>query len=106
MGVLIIAIVNPNTSFRQIERFHNIPRSSVSRYLRYNKFHSYCITLHQELNDNDYRRRLHFCQWARQQMNQDPNFFLYVMFFDKANFNNRGQVNRYNYRYWSNQNPH
>ncbi|XP_026827661.1 uncharacterized protein LOC113562427 [Ooceraea biroi] len=63
IGVLGVATLNPNTSLRQIERLHNVPRSSVSRYLRYTKFHPYHIALHQELNDNDHRRRLRFCQW-------------------------------------------
>ncbi|EZA51366.1 hypothetical protein X777_09998 [Ooceraea biroi] len=64
IGVLGVAILNPNTSVKHIERLHNVPRSSASRYLRYNKFHPYRITLHQELNDNDHRRRLRLCQWA------------------------------------------
>lgn len=106
IGVLGVATLNRNISLRQIERLHNVPRSSASRFLRNNKFHPYHITLHQELNDNDHRRRLRFCQWARRQMNQDPNFFSYVMFSDEANFNNQGQVNRHNYHYWSNQNPY
>jgi len=38
IGVLGVATLNRNISLRQIERLHNVSRSSASRFFRNNKF--------------------------------------------------------------------
>ncbi|KYN29105.1 hypothetical protein ALC57_01468 [Trachymyrmex cornetzi] len=47
-----------------------------------------------------------FCRWAQTMIQQDPEFFHYVLFSDEATFHNTGQLNRHNCHYWSVENPH
>jgi len=89
-----------------IDREHGIPQRTVSRVLRFVKFHPYHIVLTQQLQARDFNRRLQFCNWARNQYQRDPYFFMYVLFTDEATFSNRGGLNRHNCHYWSNHNPH
>lgn len=39
-------------------------------------------------------------------MTEDPAFLTHLMFSDEAHFNLHGGVNRHNFRYWSDSNPH
>lgn len=97
---------NPHTSSRQIERRHGISRRTCLRILKEQKFHSYHIVLTHKLEDRDFDRRLQFCDWAQNQLAEDPSFFSRVLFTDESTFNNRGGVNRHNCHYWSENNPH
>lgn len=96
---------NPHISTRMIQNEHGIPQRTVSRILRLEKFHPYHITLTQKLQAGDFHRRLQFCNWARNKYRTDPSFFMHVLFTDEATFNNRGELNRHNCHYWSNNNP-
>ncbi|KYN28626.1 hypothetical protein ALC57_01955 [Trachymyrmex cornetzi] len=40
--------------------------------------------------------RIEFCQWALRMIANDPNFFRFVLFSDKAKFYSGGQLNRHN----------
>ncbi|XP_026827071.1 uncharacterized protein LOC113562299 [Ooceraea biroi] len=102
---LAVVELNPNISTRNIENEHGIPQKTVSRVLRFVKFHPYHIVLTQQLQAGDFNRRLQFCNWARNQYRRDPYFFMHVLFTDEATFTNRGGLNRHNCHYWSNNNP-
>lgn len=104
--VLAMVDVNPQVSTRDIQVQSGIPRETVRRILQVHRFHPYHITLTQQLMPNDFQRRLQFCQWARERLQANPNFFNYVMFSDEATFHNTGQLNRHNSHYWSAENPH
>lgn len=106
--VTILASVHldPHISTRQIEREIGIPRATVSRILRTLHYHPYHITLVQELRENHIQRRIEFCQWALQMIENDPDFFKYVLFSDEAKFYSDGRLNRHNCHYWSDVNPH
>lgn len=56
---------DPSLSVRGISENLNIKKSSVAVSLRENKFHPYHLQLHQELTDNDFTKRITFCQWAQ-----------------------------------------
>ena len=90
---------------RQSSHEFNVPRSIVSRVLRFYKFHPYHVKLTQQLERNDFNSRLLFCQWAQSTLQQDPSFFSYVLFSDEATFKNTGELNRHNCHYWSRVNP-
>lgn len=98
--------LDPYISSRQIEREVGLPQRTVIRILKSQKFHSYHITLTQQLNVNDYALRINFCQWAMQMIHQEENFFRYVLFSDEATFKSNGQLNRHNCHYWCDENPH
>lgn len=74
--------------------------------LKLNKFHPYHIHLTQQLEERDYQRRVRFCNWARDQIQQNPRFIADTLFSDEATFCNRGGVNRHNCHYYSDANPH
>lgn len=106
VNILAAVNVNPHVSTRELERESGISRSSILRILKQHKFHPYHIKLLQELHGDDFNRRLAFCNWARNKVMQNNEFFLSVLFTDECSFTNRGEVNRHNMHYWSKENPH
>ncbi|KAJ8914489.1 hypothetical protein NQ315_002761 [Exocentrus adspersus] len=105
IAVLAAVAVNPHASSRRIARDSGISKTSILRILQRHKFHPYHISLHQELHGDDFENRVIFCQWARDKIGLNRNFFLNVLFSDESGFTNHGQVNRHNMHYWSVANP-
>uniref|UniRef100_A0A803JU31 Tc1-like transposase DDE domain-containing protein n=1 Tax=Xenopus tropicalis TaxID=8364 RepID=A0A803JU31_XENTR len=70
------------------------------------KWHPYKHQLLQHLNEDDPDRRTEFAEWAKQKLEQDPQFTQKILFSDEANFYVNGEVNKQNHRYWSDTNPH
>lgn len=99
-------IENPHASQREISREIGISRRSVGRIIKRHKFHPYHIQLHQELQEEDFDRRLEYCLWALERVGEDEHFFDFVLFTDECTFHNTGFVNRHNYHYYSDKNPH
>lgn len=106
VAVLAAVAHNPHASTREIARDSGLSLGSVWNILQRHNYHPYHVSLHQELHGVDFQNRLTFCQWAREQIQQNPNFFRYVLFSDEACFTNHGTVNRHNTHYWSVENPH
>ena len=106
LGVRAIVDQNPHISTRQLQRIHGVPRSTVSRTLRYFRFHPYHLILTQAIEPEDPARRLAFCRWADTKNRQDPSFFDRTLFSDEAKFDNNGEVNLHNAHYYAEQNPH
>ncbi|EFN80152.1 hypothetical protein EAI_03168, partial [Harpegnathos saltator] len=71
-----------------------------------NKLHPYKIRLVQELSEDDFDRRVEFCEVMMQMIIDDPLFLNNFSFSDEAIFELNGQVNRHNSKYWSNVNSH
>ena len=94
--VLAAVHVEPQISTREIEREIGIPESTVSRILRFLKYHAYHITITQSLRLHHILARINFCQWALQIVQNDPSFFRYVLFSDESKFYSDGHVNRHN----------
>ena len=84
------------TCSRQMEEKSGISQRSVLRILHQHKFHPYRMSLHQDLYGNNFLKRFNFCNWIRKQMRTDVSFLSHVLFADKANFANTGNVNRHN----------
>lgn len=106
LRVLLAVQENPTVSHAGIFEETDIRRTSVSRILHKYKYHPYHIELHQELFENDYLRRITFCNWMVNKIRELPNFLSNVMFSDEATFKNNGIVNRHNMHYYSTENPH
>lgn len=104
--ILAAVELNPHVSTRVLSRESGISQMSVCRILKANDFHPYHISLHQELEADDYLHRINFAIWAQNEISNDPNFAHNVMWSDEATFKNNGNVNRHNMRYWSRENPH
>lgn len=106
LDLLLTVQENPHISSRQIATENSLSKSTVLRYLKKNKFHPYKINLVHELNEEDFDRRMEFCEVMMERCNNDPQFVEHVAFSDEASFYLNGTVNRQNCRYWSDTNPH
>ena len=91
---------SPKKSTRKLGQETGPSQASVVRILQKNHFHPYKMHLTQELHGDDTDRRRRFCEWMRQ------NTALSILFSDEAIFYLSGNVNRHNFRYWSDTNPH
>lgn len=106
LNVLLSVQENPHLSTRVIALINDTSHMSVDRILLKEKFHPYKIQLVQELSDDDYDRRLEFCENMMELCNANPNFIRQIMFSDESTFYLNGNVNRHNCRYWATENPH
>lgn len=97
---------NHHLSSIELGNMHEISRRSVIRILKREKYHPYKIRLVHELAEEDFDRRLQFCEILMDICNRDNNFVRNMVFSDEATFCLNGTVNRQNCRYWSQTNPH
>ncbi|XP_025267674.1 uncharacterized protein LOC112639065 [Camponotus floridanus] len=79
---------------------------SVHKILKKNEFHPYKIHPVQELSEDDFDRRVEFCEDVMQRIDMDPEFATKIVFSDEATFELNGNINRHNCRFWSDENPH
>lgn len=80
-------------------------RRSIQRILKDNKFHPYKLQMHQELKQVDREKRVnHAIEML--DLIEESNFLENVLFSDEAHFHQHGGVNRHNFRYWAQENPH
>uniref|UniRef100_A0A669CUS4 non-specific serine/threonine protein kinase n=1 Tax=Oreochromis niloticus TaxID=8128 RepID=A0A669CUS4_ORENI len=96
----------PQRSTRRMSLVSGISRTSLRRILATHKWHPYKLQLLQHLNEDDPDRCTEFAEWAKQKLEQDPQFTQKILFSDEANFYVNGEVNKQNHRYWSDTNPH
>lgn len=106
MSVMLSVIENPHTSCRTIATNLGLGKSSVNKILRQAKFHPYHIKLNQELKPTDFQKRIEFCVWGSEKIAQDPNFLNTLLMTDEASFSSCGTVNRHNFHYYEDRNPH
>lgn len=106
LNVLLSIREDPHISSRNMSRYLELGRTSIQNILKKHKMHPYHLQLLQELNNNDFERRISFCQWAQQQIHENASFFDYVLFCDEATFHRNGNVNRHNFHYYATENPH
>ncbi|KAJ8912811.1 hypothetical protein NQ315_014394 [Exocentrus adspersus] len=106
LAISLAIVENPRISVRDISRDLGIKKSSVSKCIKQNKFHPYHFQLHQELIENDFERRIIFCQWAQNQIAENEDFFKFVLFTHECTFHRNGFVNRHNFHYYDTQNSH
>ncbi|KAJ8913301.1 hypothetical protein NQ315_010968, partial [Exocentrus adspersus] len=105
LAISLAVVENPQVSVRVLSNDLNIKKSSISKCLQNNKFHPYHVQLHQELLENDFERRIHFCQWVHNVVAENEDFF-FVLFTDECMFHRNGFVNRHNFHCYDSQNPH
>ena len=96
----------PTVSTRQLSRDSGIPQSSIVRCLKEHNFHPFKFTQVQQLSEDDYDRRMEFCQWVVDKQHDQADFHHQILFSDEAVFHVNGVVNRHNLHYWSQENPH
>lgn len=106
LSVLLTTYDDPHLGTRDIARRQSISRRSVQRILHKYKMHPYHIQLHQELINNDYQRRVAFCEWALQKIRTTTCFSDTILFGDEATFHRNGTVNRHNFHFYATSNPY
>lgn len=106
INVLAIVEADPHISIRQISRDLDVSYWCIQKILSEHKLHPYHIQLHQALTNEDFNRRMIFCQRIIVKFQEDQNFLSKVLWTDEATFSNIGKVNRHNMHYWSRNNPH
>ncbi|KAJ8932930.1 hypothetical protein NQ318_014939 [Aromia moschata] len=74
INVVGMVVVNPSISSRQIEAESGISRRRALSVLKKHKFRPYTIRKQQQLLPSDPERRLDFCNWYLQQIEQDQLF--------------------------------
>lgn len=92
-------------STRKLANETGVNRTSIQRILKKHHFHPYKIQLVQELNEDDFDRRLQFCEIISERVANNNNFLFNVCFSDECTFFLNGVVNRHNCRYWAENNP-
>lgn len=105
LDVLQTFVEDPHSSIRKAIVQHDISFSSVQKILKTNKFHPYKLHLVQELSEDDFDRRVEYCDTVMQKLDIDENFSNSIVFSDEATFMLNGDVNKQNCRYWSDNNP-
>lgn len=105
--MVVASVLNTKQqSLRELQNDAGISTNSVGRILKLHKFHPYKIKLVQELVEDDFDRRIQFCENIMEINIRDPTFVRRICFSDEATFHLKGTVNRHNCRYWSQSNDH
>ena len=90
---------NPNISTRRNN--FQLTQSSVHRIIHHElKWHRYKIHIRHELKEQDFARRVRFCQWFINQC-QNNRFLVNVVIGDEAAFHMNGQVTTQNVRQYA-----
>ncbi len=106
IAVLAQISINPQQSARDVADGQNLSRWSVHKVLKKHKFHPYKVKLVQELSEDDFDRRIEFCEVMSQRIESGAILSSCILFTDEASFSLNGEVNRHNCRYWAQENPH
>lgn len=105
-AVLALAETAPHMPTRKMAAASGISQSSVLRILKAEKYHPYKMQILHMLHEDDFDRRVEFCTWALNKLEDDPVFACKILFSDECLFYLNGTVNRQNCRYWAQTNPH
>ena len=83
----------------------NISRTSVQRIYKSMGFKPYVPRLVHELNEDDYDRRVEYCETFLSLLRNEPDLISRVMWSDEAIFRLNGHINRHNSTYRATENP-
>ncbi|KAJ8948007.1 hypothetical protein NQ318_011896 [Aromia moschata] len=105
INVLAYVQFDPTVSIRKIEQQWNVSKESARRILKKHGYKPYKYHLCNHMYENDFQRRLQYCQWLINNQMDNPNFVRNILFSDKSRFTNLGLFNRNNLRYYAIDNP-
>lgn len=100
LQVLLTVTENEHNSVRKIAQETDISKSSAHQILKRHKYHPYKMKLVQELSDDDFNRRMEFCDETMRKYDVNNQFFFWNCFSDESSFELSGSINRHNMRYW------
>jgi transposase len=99
-------LLNQQTSQRRAVRELDMSRSTLRRIMKDLNLKPYKPKLLQALNEDDPDRRMQFCEWILDTIEEDLTLLDRILWTDEATFQTNGRVNRHNCVYWSDTNPH
>lgn len=83
----------------------SISRSSLQRVYKSLGYKPYIPRLVHELNEDDFDRRVEYCETFLSLLQNEPDLIYRVMWSDEAIFKLNGHINRHNSTYWATENP-
>jgi len=86
----------PRKSATQCARDTGVSSTRVRRILKAFKWKVYIPRLLDAINEDDPDRRMQFCEWFQQMVNEDEEFVTKIVWSDEAQFKLNGTVNRHN----------
>lgn len=104
--ILQIFDVNQRLSTRRAAQQLHVSQSTIWRTLRLDSRKPYHFQPVQHLQPEDPQRRLAFCQWLLQEIENDNQFLQKNLWTDEATFTRSGIVNYHNLHVWAQENPH
>jgi len=106
LELLICAAVENNNSLssRQIADMFGVSHTNVQKLLHKNNYRAFKVSTSQILLEDDYFRRLEFCENMLNRIHQYPEFLSNVLFCDESTFHLNRSHNKSIVRYWSRKN--
>lgn len=97
---------DPTTSTRRVSRVFNVSQTRICRILKRDSRHAYHLQYVQGLHPGDEERRVNFCRWVLNSIENNRDFLSNILWTDESCFTRRGIVNFHNQHVWSQENPH
>uniref|UniRef100_V5G1N2 DUF4817 domain-containing protein n=1 Tax=Anoplophora glabripennis TaxID=217634 RepID=V5G1N2_ANOGL len=97
---------DPTTSSRRVSRSLRISKNKVLRVLKKDHRRPYHLQPVQGLHEGDEERRLVFCRWVLNSIEQNEHFLSHILWTDESCFTRQGVVNFHNQHVWAHENPH
>lgn len=97
---------NPNTSVTTGAAAMDMPRASYHRLLKKLDLHPYRPQRVPQLSEDDFDRRIEFCDSMLSQFQESPGLVNHILWSDESMFYLNGTVSRHNDVWWGPVNPH
>jgi Helix-turn-helix domain (DUF4817) len=96
---------SPGTSLRRASLALGMDKSAVRRILADVGMKPFRPILVHELLEDDYDRRIEFCETYQAMLQANPGMDDLILWTDESTFHMNGHVNRHNCVYWASENP-
>lgn len=97
---------NPTTSTRRTAVALGISQSKICQVLKRDHRRPYHFQPVQGLCPGDAERRLNYCRWVLNSIQNNRDFLFNILWTDESCFTRRGIVNFHNLHVWAHENPH
>ena len=96
----------PQKSTKQCPRETGVSRTSIQCILKTARWKVFIPRLLHALNEDNPDRRVQYCEWFQNMVQEDEEFVRKMVWSDEAQFKLKGTVNQHNCVYWAPENPH
>lgn len=88
---------NPHSTLRSLSNGSGISHGSVWNILKQYRYHPYKMQILHKLNEDDYPRRVNFCNSFLNFTNRDQDFCSKILWTDESLFSLNGWINKQNF---------